>query len=126
MKNERLIEAKLKITGSVVLECDRSLRLFDHEIAIDQRHLFKYSENEMDDSEDITYIEPNTESIDVGQLIYEYLSISIPMKKIHPDLQNEEEDEEEGFFFQTEEKKNKEQKEDKTDPRWDALKKLNK
>lgn len=121
-KSERLIRAIFKINGTVELVCDRSLKKFDHPLVVRHEHLFKYSEYDENDTEDITHISAGTESLDLGQLIYEYITVNIPMKKIHPDHIN---DKEEGFFYKTEIKKKKNSDED-IDPRWEALKKLNK
>ncbi len=121
-KSERLIRAIFNIKGTVELVCDRSVKKFDHPIEVRHEHLYKFSEYNEDDTEDISHISANTESIDLGQLIYEYISINIPMKKIHPDHKNENQ---EGFFYKTEVKEKKNSDED-IDPRWEALKKLNK
>ena len=122
-KSERLIRVIFILNGTVKLVCDRSLKEFDHSMDGKFEHLFKYSEYGEDDTEDITHISPNTESVDLGQLIYEYIVVGIPMKKIHPDHRNEEDSND--FFYKTEVKEEKNSKED-IDPRWEALKNLNK
>ncbi|QNL22712.1 DUF177 domain-containing protein [Hyphobacterium sp. CCMP332] len=119
-KSERLIRVIFRIDGTVELICDRSLKKFNHPLKVQHEHLYKYSEYEENDTEDITHISANTESIDMGQLVYEYIVLNIPMKKIHPDHKN---DKEEGFFYKTEIKEDKNKKGD-IDPRWEALKKL--
>lgn len=123
-KNDRLIRCIFSIDGNVGLICDRSLKEFDEKIEKSFEHVFKYSESPMEDTEDITHIHLNTASIDLGQLIYEYIAVSIPMKKIHPD--HRDENEEEGFFYNTETENTERNEEDAIDPRWEALKKLNK
>jgi uncharacterized metal-binding protein YceD (DUF177 family) len=121
-KNDRLIRCLFNIKGHVRLVCDRSLKEYDEKIDRTFEHVFKFSESGMDDTEDITHIGLNTESIDLGQLIYEFISISIPMKKIHPDHRNDES--ENGFFYKTEGEEKEKKEEESVDPRWEALKKL--
>jgi uncharacterized protein len=70
------------------------------------------------------------DSIDLGQFMYEFIVLSIPIKKIHPDLRNEEEDEDESdvriVYSTSTEKEQREKKEEDIDPRWEKLKKLKK
>lgn len=125
-KNSRLVHIDFFIEGDVELQCDRSMELFMHALKTHNLHIFKYAEAEEDVNEDITHITQNTQFIHLGHLIYEFVVLSIPMRKIHPDYQDQE-DEEETFFFQTEpDEEHPEKEEKKVDPRWEALKKLNK
>jgi uncharacterized metal-binding protein YceD (DUF177 family) len=67
-------------------------------------------------------------TLNVGQFLYEYIALALPMKRIHPKFQEQEEDDDdetEGkiiYTSQTEE----DDSEVKIDPRWEALKKLKK
>lgn len=122
-KSERLIRVRFDIKGTINLICDRSLKPFDHPLVIKNIHLFKYSNHGEEDTEDISYISPDKESIDLGQLIYEYICIAVPMKKIHPDHRKDHEDDD--FFYRTDVEDSKDSNEE-IDPRWEALKKLNK
>jgi uncharacterized protein len=123
-KNERLIRAIFNLEGHLELVCDRSLKAFNYPISEQQVHLYKFSSDSSEDTEDITHINLNTDSLDLGHLIYEYITLTIPMRKIHPDYLGT--DDEEGFYYKTgvEEKENT--NEESIDPRWEALKKLNK
>lgn len=120
-KNERLLRAIFEITGNVDLICDRSLKEFKEDIQFKEEHLFKYSEGDGQDTEEITHIAWNTEQIDLGHLIYEFVNIHIPMKKIHPDHRD---DNEEDIVYQTDPKPEKTKEKEGIDPRWEALKKL--
>ncbi len=124
-KNERLIRAIFELSGTVELICDRSLKTFNYSLKSKNEHVYKFSGNADDDTEDITHLKSTTEQIDLGHLIYEYISINIPMRKIHPDHIGENENEND-FYFKTETKTNQDSKEESIDPRWEALKKLNK
>ena len=44
VKSSTLIEANIRIEGTVELICDRSLEPFDHPLGIDRRILFKFGE----------------------------------------------------------------------------------
>ncbi|WP_041264771.1 YceD family protein [Bernardetia litoralis] len=91
-KNEQLIRATLMIDGTVELVCDRSLDEFDYEVDIEDTILYKYSEEERELTEEIVLITRRTPSINVGELLYEFLMLDIPMKKLHPRFWEEEEE----------------------------------
>jgi len=126
-KKETLISIDFIIDGVVELICDRSLEPFDYPIELKENLIVKYGE-ELDDSRDDILVIPNTqESINVESNIYEYLTLAVPMKKIHPDLQDEEEDEEEELalvYTSEDEKTNDKNDDDAIDPRWAALKNI--
>mgnify|MGYP000159157463 CR=1 FL=1 len=83
-KNEQLIRATFIIEGTVELICDRSLDDFDYEVDVDESILYKYSEQEKELTEEIVLITHKTPSINVGGLLYEFLMLDIPLKKLHP------------------------------------------
>ena len=72
----------------------------------------------VDEKED--YIKPNQHKIDISQLIYEGIVLSIPSKKEHLGEENDKCDNEMKVLLDKYAKKNKE----KNDPRWDKLNKL--
>jgi uncharacterized protein len=135
-KLSNLLEVDFNIRGTVVLMCDRSLEEFDYSINENEKVIYKYGEEEQELSEDVFVITPDTQSINVAQLIYEFILLAIPAKKIHPSYREEMDEEDfegEGSLIYTsedassgsstqEEEENLENK--KIDPRWDILKKL--
>lgn len=131
-KGVNLIEMDFKIQGSVHLTCDRSLEKFDYPLDIEESIIFKYGPEEKEIDENIFMITRDTPSINVAQLIYEFILLAIPAKKIHPDYRNEldeEESEAEGqyVYFDSESEKEEESSNDEPgsiDPRWEKLKKL--
>jgi uncharacterized metal-binding protein YceD (DUF177 family) len=121
-KHETFIEAEFKIKGEAKLICDRSLDPFDFPIDIDKRIMFKYGEEEMELSDEIMVISPDRTSLELGQYMYEFIALTVPIKKLHPKFQDTEEDEEEeGKIIYTSKAGNEEKE---VDPRWETLKKL--
>ena len=121
-KSETMIEMDFRISGQVELECDRSLDLFDYPLAFEKRIIFKLGDVEEELSDEILVISRDTQTINVASLIFEFIGVEIPMKKLHPRFADEDEDEEGRLIFSSAE----EDKEEKTepDPRWEALQKL--
>lgn len=118
-KRETFMEADFHIEGTVKLTCDRTLEIFDEPLVTDHRIIFKYGQEEKEVSEDVIMITHHTESLDLGQFMYEFIGLAIPMKKLHPRFK---EAEQEGIVYTSEPETNDQE----TDPRWDILKKLNK
>ncbi len=135
-KLSNLLEVNFHIKGSVVLVCDRSLEEFDYQLIQEEKVIYKYGTEEKEISEDVFMITPDTASINIAQLIYEFILLSIPAKKIHPDYvedMDEEDFEGEGSLiyssgYKDEEVENIQGEEEKKgielDPRWEILKKL--
>jgi uncharacterized protein len=121
-KHETFLEANFSIKGSVKLVCDRSLDEFDFPIDVSSRIIFKYGDEDKEISDEVVMIHRGTETLELGQFIYEFIALAIPMKKLHPRFEDEAGDE--GGIVYTSE--TEEKKKEETDPRWEMLKKLNK
>ena len=114
------------------LVCDRSLETFEHPLDFTEKMIYKFGSEVKEIDESVMMITRDTPSINVAQLIYEFILLALPLKKIHPDYRNEldEEDNElEGGFVYLDEAftgDSTEEKESTTpvDPRWEKLGKL--
>jgi uncharacterized protein len=130
-KHETFIEADFKIKGTAVLTCDRSLESFDYPIWTTKKILFKYGEADEEISDEIIMINRDTATLELGQYIYEFIALAIPMKRLHPRFRAEEltEDETaEGKIVyssgSSEGKGDDDKNDDDIDPRWNILKNL--
>lgn len=136
-KGVNLIEMTFHITGTVKLTCDRSLEQFDYPLDITEKMIYKYGSEEQEIDETVIMITRDTPAINVAQLIYEFILLALPAKKIHPDYVNELDDEdfegEGGLVYldgENEDEDEEDQSEEKTeqnkpvDPRWEQLLKL--
>ena len=132
-KDVNLIEARFEIDGTVELICDRSLETFDYPLHTVQKVLFKYGPEEMEINDEIYMITRDTPKINFAQLIYEFIFLAVPLKKIHPDyleeMDEEDYDSEGKLVYISEEEREEDEtptaKED-VDPRWEILKNLKK
>jgi uncharacterized metal-binding protein YceD (DUF177 family) len=126
-KSATMIQLYFHITGEVELICDRSLEPFNHPIDIEEKHILKFGETNEELTDEIEIIARNTTTINVAQYIYEYIGLSVPMKKIHPKLadQKYEETEDTLLVYRSAAENNDDDTEDTGDPRWEALRKLN-
>lgn len=118
-KHTTFLEFWIKTSGTVNLICDISNENFEYPIENEIKVLVNFGEEYDDSDEDVITIPTADHAFNVAQLIYEDVMLSIPMKKISPNLADE--DLEILERFGGEEPIENEQD---SDPRWDALKKL--
>ena len=78
----------LDITGDVTVKCDRCLA--DLKIPVDIQVPFSvmfssYAEDaEEGVSDEVILLDGSSSEIDLGQIIYDYVNLSLPIKKVHP------------------------------------------
>ncbi len=123
-KRETLIEGDFHIQGAAHLVCDRSLEPFDFPMDIRRKILFKYGEEEKELSEEIVLITRDQASLDLGQYLYELITVNLPMKRLHPRYQDQEDDNDADRLVYSSPADPAENKEEAIDPRWEKLKKL--
>ena len=128
-RSESMIQMTFNVEGTIELTCDRSLDLFDQPISFENTMIYKFGEEEKELSEDVMIILNNTQTINIADLLFEFIGLQVPMKKLHPRFQEEEDDDdqEEGVMVYSstvDDSKTEEQQEEDVDPRWAALKKL--
>lgn len=127
-KSDSMIQVDFDIEGTVVLECDRSLEEFDFPIHIQRNMIYKFGDEDKELSEDVFVIEKNTQVLNMASILFEFIGLEIPMKKLHPKFQEEEDDEDETegmmIYTSSESEEHIEQEDKNIDPRWAALKNL--
>jgi uncharacterized protein len=114
-KRETFIEATFQIKGNARLVCDRSLDEYDQPMNITRKIIFKFGDENKEISEDVLMIHRHTDTLKLGQYLFEFIGLEVPIKKLHPRFRDTEEDE--GIVYTSGEKRG-------LDPRWDVLKKL--
>ncbi len=124
-KRSNFLKLQINIYGWVELTCDRCLEVFNQTIKHEAEMFVKFGEKEFDDGESVIWVLPGEHQIKLAQIIYEFITLSIPLRHIHP--KNSEGNREcnkemleklKGYLHPEKEA------ETLADPRWDALKKL--
>ncbi|MDR2236817.1 MAG: DUF177 domain-containing protein [Chryseobacterium sp.] len=121
-KHTTFLEFEIKVHGTVELICDITNDAFDYPIENQIRVLVKFGEEYDDSEEDVITIPAGDHAFNAAQLIYENVQLSIPMKKLSPNVSDE--DLELLDQFSPKDIEEIEEEEHESDPRWDALKKL--
>lgn len=119
------IDLMIIIEGVVDVPCDRCLDIFGLPIYCENRLLVKYGNEANDEDPDVIVISQDEKELDLKQLFYEYIILSLPIQRIHPDDADGNSRCDVEMLKKIEEHKSKNIEEEKfTDPRWDILKKL--
>ena len=121
-KHSSFLEIHLSFAGTVILTCDRCLGLYDQKIKGKASLFVKFGENVQDDGDDVIWLHPEDHQINVAQIIYEYIVISIPLRHVHPVRQDGTAGCDPEMIKKIEEYTRHES--DSTDERWSDLKKL--
>ena len=127
-KSEQLLEFNIHNTGTVQVLCDVSGEEFDQKIEGDLDFIVKFGETFNDDRDDIIIIPFNAHLFNIAQQIYESVVLSMPAKRIHPDIVSGKKvavnakyivnyDNDTAGSIQSDEEK-------EIDPRWAALKNI--
>ncbi len=130
-KTETLLTLHFDIKGTVRLTCDRSLEEFDEPVDVQETFRMKFGPEDKELNEDLWQIATETQQINVAQHLYDFIGLSLPMKKLHPRFRTDEDDENEDdiliYSSKTEGDNSNDDDDDNDDidPRWDALKNLN-
>ena len=123
-KKATLMNLNFKAVGSVEVACDVSNEHFDFPIDTNYDWIIKFGDDYNNDNDEILIIPHGTYQIDVAQPIYEMIVLAIPLKIIHPGIEDGTLESE--ILNKLEELKPKERStsEQESDPRWNKLKDL--
>ncbi|KAB5490649.1 MULTISPECIES: YceD family protein [Flagellimonas] len=119
-----MMELKIKAKGTVNVDCDLTGEPYDQPISSDLQLVVKFGEEYNDEDDEILIIPHGEHQFNIAQYIYEMLVLAVPQKRVHPGIADGTLKSD--ILEKLEELQPKEKKKptDKTDPRWDDLKKL--
>ncbi|REG89462.1 YceD family protein [Winogradskyella sediminis] len=125
-KKSTLLELFFSAKGSVNVNCDITNEPYDQAINDDFKLVVKFGNEYNDDNEDILIIPHGEYEINVAQYIYELIILAVPIKRIHPGI--EDGTLQSDILSKLEELSPSEDRKEKSsediDPRWNNLKKL--
>ena len=83
-KRNTFMSLDLVLKGEVKLTCDRCLDLYAQVVHHKAGLIIKFGEDISEDGDDVLWLHPDDYQINVSQIIYEYICLSIPLKHLHP------------------------------------------
>jgi uncharacterized metal-binding protein YceD (DUF177 family) len=85
IKQERQLEFSFTLDGWVMLPCDRCLEDYEQPITGEFSLFGKFGHGNNEDEFDVVWLTQDAYQIDLSQYLYEYVMLSLPMRKVHPD-----------------------------------------
>ena len=84
-KRSTYLSLTFLINGVVELVCDRCLENFSYHVESNRKLLVKFSEKQIEDEAELIYLHPTAFEVEIAQYIYEFVILSLPIRRIHPD-----------------------------------------
>jgi uncharacterized metal-binding protein YceD (DUF177 family) len=122
-KRSSHIDLNIKISGRVRINCDRCLEMFYMPVECENRLLVKFGKTRDESDPDILTIPVDENELELNQYFYEFIYLAIPIKRVHPDDKNGNSTCDQDMLRRLEEHIVIED-ENRSDPRWEELKKL--
>ncbi|WP_163716085.1 YceD family protein [Mangrovibacterium lignilyticum] len=124
-KQSSLMVLWFHVSGTVKIQCDRCLDLYDQPVSSDNKVFIKYGESKFEEGDDVIWVSTNDHLVNVAQMLYDFIILAIPIRQVHPN------DKDGNSLCNPEMLKklkkmayNPKKSEKKPDSRWDDLKKL--
>ena len=83
-KQALMLLLRFDIKGKANLECDRCGEMFSLPIKGEQSLIVKVGGEDMEDNDEIISVPVSANELDVSQLIYENIILSLPLRRLHP------------------------------------------
>ena len=122
-KKPGVFSLHFSLNGQVEVVCDRCLESFMTDVSTTQTIFVKMGETPEEVEDDVLIIGRDDFEIEVGQYLYEFIILALPYQRVHPDDLNGHSTCNEEMLLKLDAHRSKDaDREEKTDPRWDALK----
>ena len=127
-KKSTMLELNFKHKGTIHVPCDLTNEMFDFPIKGKLKVIVQFGEEYNDDNDELLILPHGEHEINISQIIYEMIALSIPFRKVHPGIKDGTLDSEAlrklNELRVEEIKEENKNTEDNIDPRWDKLKQL--
>ena len=124
IKRSTGLEVDFNITGSVKVPCDRCLDEFIMPVDHQGKLFFEFGQESGEVTDELIMLSAADDELNVSQYIYEFINLSLPLQKVHPDdfegnsLCNED------MLKRLNNGSDNNNDDEIDDPRWDKLKDL--
>lgn len=123
LKQSSMMSLEFAISGTVKVPCDLCTEEFDLPISGDYKLIVKVGGNDsQDENDDIITIAANEHELDLSQYIYEYIMLSLPIKRVHPLDKKGKSTCDPEMIEKVKKYLVDDSGDDKSDPRWEGLK----
>ncbi len=123
-KTENILTFFYHLKGTANVMCDRCLDYFDLPIEREFQMFVKFGKERLEQTDEILVIPETDNEINIMQYIYEYINLSLPIQRIHPDDKDGYSQCNAEFLEKLKEFSKTEKQENEVDPRWEILKNI--
>lgn len=124
-KRSAFMKVHMDFEGWLGLTCDRCLEPYKQPVENSTEMFVKFGDENDDDGENVIWVNPEEHQVNLAQMIYEYIALSIPMRHVHPkNSEGKRECDPDMIERLKKYKHTVSEKEHQPDSRWDALRKL--
>lgn len=88
VRQSTLMSVQCRVGGFVVVECDRCLDDLAIKVDVERELTVGFGIVDIDDAsdeEDVIVVNEGDDQVDISQFIYDYVCLSLPIVKVHPD-----------------------------------------
>ncbi|MDG1571571.1 DUF177 domain-containing protein [Robiginitalea sp. M366] len=123
-KMSTMLELEMQAAGTVNVNCDITNEPFDLPVEGGLKLVVKFGEEYNDEDDEVLVLPHGEHQLNIAQYLYEMLVLAVPSKRIHPGVADGTLKSEMLRKLEELQPKAPDNKTDKTDPRWDALRDL--
>ncbi len=124
-KQETMLILKIRVRGTIKLDCDKCLAEFDYPVDVRERQIVKFAEDELEsDDLEIIVLNKKESSLDIAEILYEFINVSVPYIKLCEQAGATCDQEMIARLESLANPAQQEETDNGADPRWEALKKL--
>ena len=89
VRHQTLLDVTCQVLGFVVVECDRCLEDLTLKVDIEPHLMVGFGsvdvEEDLSGDEDVQVIDPSEKELNLNQFVYDYVCLSLPLVKVHPE-----------------------------------------
>lgn len=83
-KSTHLLVTRIHVDGHIKMLCDHCNAPMEQPVKGDQRQIFKLTEEEETDDDELVSIDPNAQEIKLTHYLFECISLHLPIRHVHP------------------------------------------
>jgi uncharacterized protein len=87
-KKGSFLELSVVLTGNINIQCDRCLEYFLFPLEFQGNLFVKFKETPEEPDDEVIFIHPNEDVLDLTQYFIDNIGLSIPIQKFHSDLED--------------------------------------
>lgn len=126
-KKSLMLELHFSHKGTVYVPCDVTGEMFDLPVEGNLNVVVQFGDEFNNENEEILILPHGEHQVNISQYIYEMIALSVPLKRVHPGIENgtlKSETLDKLNEFRVAEVKEEIEADKEIDPRWDKLKQL--